>query len=46
MKYYVIYDGQCNLCVNGVRILESLDQAHIPHPKLFQREITEIKNQS
>jgi predicted DCC family thiol-disulfide oxidoreductase YuxK len=24
--YYVIYDGNCNLCVNLVRILESLDR--------------------
>jgi len=24
--YYVIYDGRCNLCVNLVRVLESLDQ--------------------
>ena len=29
MKYYVIYDGQCNLCVNGVRILENLDQGKL-----------------
>jgi polyhydroxyalkanoate synthesis regulator phasin len=29
-------------------LLEQLasDVTHIPHPKLFQREITEIKNQS
>lgn len=24
--YYVIYDGNCNLCVNLVKLLESLDQ--------------------
>ncbi|MGJ3244474.1 MAG: thiol-disulfide oxidoreductase DCC family protein [Elainellaceae cyanobacterium] len=24
--YYVIYDGQCNLCTNLVRVLETLDQ--------------------
>lgn len=24
--YHVIYDGQCNLCVNLVRLLETLDQ--------------------
>lgn len=24
--YYVIYDGNCNLCVNLVRLLETLDQ--------------------
>ena len=28
MGYYVIYDGNCNLCVNLVRVLESLDQGH------------------
>ncbi|MDX2239932.1 MAG: DCC1-like thiol-disulfide oxidoreductase family protein [Leptolyngbyaceae cyanobacterium bins.302] len=26
MAYYVIYDGNCNLCVSLVRLLESLDQ--------------------
>lgn len=26
MTYYVIYDGNCNLCVSLVRVLESLDQ--------------------
>lgn len=25
-NYYVIYDGRCNLCVNLVRFLETLDQ--------------------
>ena len=29
MKYYVICDGQCNLCVNGVRIFENLDQGKL-----------------
>ncbi|MBD2627240.1 thiol-disulfide oxidoreductase DCC family protein [Trichormus variabilis] len=29
MKYYVIYDGQCNLCVNSVRLLETLDQGKL-----------------
>ena len=28
MGYYVIYDGNCNLCVNLVRVLENLDQGH------------------
>lgn len=28
-KYYVIYDGNCNLCVNLVKFLESLDQGKI-----------------
>lgn len=31
MSYYVIYDGNCNLCVTLVRSLETLDQG-----KLFQ----------
>lgn len=26
MKYHVIYDGNCNLCVNLVQLLESFDQ--------------------
>jgi predicted DCC family thiol-disulfide oxidoreductase YuxK len=26
--YYVIYDGNCNLCVNFVQILEKVDQGH------------------
>jgi predicted DCC family thiol-disulfide oxidoreductase YuxK len=26
MSYYVIYDGNCNLCVNLVKVLETLDQ--------------------
>jgi predicted DCC family thiol-disulfide oxidoreductase YuxK len=29
MNYYVIYDGNCNLCVNSVRSLESLDQGKL-----------------
>ncbi|TAE57079.1 MAG: DUF393 domain-containing protein [Nostocales cyanobacterium] len=29
MRYYIIYDGECNLCVNAVRLLESLDQGKI-----------------
>ena len=28
-KYYVIYDGNCNLCVNLVKFLENLDQGKI-----------------
>lgn len=28
MIYYVIYDGNCNLCVNLVQVLENLDQGH------------------
>jgi predicted DCC family thiol-disulfide oxidoreductase YuxK len=26
MLYHVIYDGNCNLCVNSVKLLEKLDQ--------------------
>jgi predicted DCC family thiol-disulfide oxidoreductase YuxK len=26
MMYHVIYDGNCNLCVNSVKLLEQLDQ--------------------
>ncbi|MDX2232808.1 MAG: DCC1-like thiol-disulfide oxidoreductase family protein [Leptolyngbyaceae cyanobacterium bins.349] len=29
MSYYVIYDGNCNLCVNLVRVLETLDQGQL-----------------
>jgi len=29
MKYYLIYDGNCNLCVNFTRALEQLDQGKI-----------------
>jgi predicted DCC family thiol-disulfide oxidoreductase YuxK len=31
MYYYVIYDGNCNLCVNLVKVLEELD-----HGQQFQ----------
>ena len=29
MNYYVIYDGNCNLCVSLVRVLESLDKGQM-----------------
>ena len=29
MKYYVVYDGNCNLCVSLVQILEKLDQGKL-----------------
>jgi len=29
MSYYVIYDGNCNLCVNLVKVLETLDQGKL-----------------
>ncbi|NMG07255.1 DCC1-like thiol-disulfide oxidoreductase family protein [Brasilonema sp. UFV-L1] len=29
MSYLVIYDGNCNLCVTGVQILETLDKGQL-----------------
>ncbi|MEA5524984.1 thiol-disulfide oxidoreductase DCC family protein [Nodularia spumigena] len=29
MNYYVIYDGNCNLCVTLVQLLENLDQGKL-----------------
>lgn len=29
MNYYVIYDGNCNLCVTLVQLLETLDQGNL-----------------
>lgn len=29
MKYHVIYDGNCNLCVTLVQLLENLDQGQL-----------------
>lgn len=29
MNYYVIYDGNCNLCVTLVQVLENLDQGNL-----------------
>lgn len=29
MDYYVIYDGNCNLCVTLVQVLENLDQGKL-----------------
>jgi|GEM_PF-4728128 len=31
ISYYVIYDGNCNLCVTLVKLLETLDQGKIFH---------------
>ncbi|MFB2875913.1 thiol-disulfide oxidoreductase DCC family protein [Floridanema aerugineum] len=31
MSYYVIYDGNCNLCVTLVQILETLDRGQMFH---------------
>jgi predicted DCC family thiol-disulfide oxidoreductase YuxK len=43
MKYYIIYDGQCNLCVNAVRLLENLDQGKIFSYVPMQDEVTLTK---
>lgn len=40
MKYYVIYDGNCNLCVTLVQLLENLDQARLFHYAPMQDEQT------
>ncbi|MFQ4145834.1 thiol-disulfide oxidoreductase DCC family protein [Chlorogloeopsis sp. ULAP02] len=47
MQYYVVYDGNCNLCVTLVQLLETLDQGklfrYIPmqdSQRLQQWEIT------
>lgn len=47
MQYYLIYDGNCNLCVNFTKIMEKLDQGNIfnyipmqAEAKLKQWEIT------
>ena len=29
MKYYVVYDGNCNLCVNFTKLLESFDRGEL-----------------
>lgn len=31
MSYYVIYDGNCNLCVTLVQVLENLDRGQMFH---------------
>lgn len=38
MRYYVIYDGQCNLCVTLTQLLESFDQGHLFHYLPMQSE--------
>lgn len=43
MQYYVIYDGNCNLCVNLVQVLEKLDQGKLFVYKPMQDEISLTK---
>lgn len=38
MRYHVIYDGNCNLCVTLVQILENLDQGQLFHYISMQEE--------
>ncbi|BAY10614.1 thiol-disulfide oxidoreductase DCC family protein [Calothrix sp. NIES-2098] len=40
MNYYVIYDGNCNLCVSLVQLLESLDQGKLFRYSPMQNEQT------
>jgi len=40
MAYYVIYDGNCNLCVNLVKVLETLDQGKLFSYVPMQDEMT------
>ena len=40
MSYYVIYDGNCNLCVTTVQMLETLDQGMLFQYSPMQDEQT------
>ncbi|NMG18266.1 thiol-disulfide oxidoreductase DCC family protein [Brasilonema bromeliae] len=40
MSYLVIYDGNCNLCVTGVQMLETLDQGQLFRYVAMQDEST------
>jgi predicted DCC family thiol-disulfide oxidoreductase YuxK len=40
MAYYVIYDGNCNLCVTLVQLLETLDKGNLFHYISMQDEQT------
>lgn len=40
MSYYVIYDGNCNLCVTLVQILETLDKGQLFRYASMQDEQT------
>ncbi|MEH1794213.1 thiol-disulfide oxidoreductase DCC family protein [Nostoc sp.] len=43
MNYYVIYDGNCNLCVTLVQLLETLDKGKLFHYAPMQDEQTLLK---
>ncbi|BBD69723.1 hypothetical protein NIES4072_29420 [Nostoc commune NIES-4072] len=43
MNYYVIYDGNCNLCVTLVRSLETLDQGKLFRYSPMQDEQTLLR---
>lgn len=40
MSYFVIYDGNCNLCVTSVQLLENLDQGQLFRYAPMQDEAT------
>ena len=40
MSYYVIYDGNCNLCVSLVQLLETLDKGQLFRYAPMQDEAT------
>lgn len=40
MNYHVIYDGNCNLCVSLVQVLENLDQGQLFDYASMQEEDT------
>ncbi|QIR41008.1 DUF393 domain-containing protein [Tolypothrix sp. PCC 7910] len=40
MNYYVVYDGNCNLCVTLVQLLETLDQGKLFRYSPMQDEQT------
>ncbi len=43
MQYYVIYDGNCNLCVTFTQLLEKFDRGHIFSYIPMQNEATLAK---
>lgn len=43
MKYHVIYDGNCNLCVTLVQVLENLDKGQLFDYSPMQDEETLMK---
>lgn len=40
MTYYVVYDGNCNLCVSLVQLLETLDKGQLFRYAPMQDEVT------